>query len=95
MKGIIYYNSKLFLEVIIMKCSKCGSENVNVQAVTITETKHHGCIWWTLIGWWWVSLKWIFFFLPALIIKAFSKQKTKSTTHSEAICQNCGNRWNV
>ena len=78
-----------------MKCSKCGSENVNVQAVTHIKNKRHGVIWWLLIGWWWVIFKWVFFFIPALIVKLFGRQKIKSVTRSEAVCQSCGNHWVV
>ena len=31
-----------------MVCPKCGSNNVNVQAVTNVKTKHRGCIGWAL-----------------------------------------------
>ena len=44
-----------------MRCPKCKSDNVNVQVVDETDTrivaKHHGIIWWILIGWWWVPIK--------------------------------------
>lgn len=32
-----------------MKCKKCGSENVQVQAVTTTKTKHRGCLGWSML----------------------------------------------
>lgn len=60
-----------------MKCPKCGSENVNVQAITETKSKTRwgcGCL-----------VSWLAFLFP----------KTVSKTHTEAICQNCGNRWKV
>jgi hypothetical protein len=78
-----------------MTCRKCKSPYVSIQAVTTIKPKHHGFFWWLLIGWWWVPLKWIFLFLPALIIKLFKGQKYRSVTHSEAVCQNCGYRWKV
>ena len=82
-----------------MKCPKCGSENVTVQtATTVTMSdKHRGCFWWLIVGWWWIPFKWIFLTLPALIFAIFShkKQKMKSKTYSKAVCQNCGNQWNV
>ena len=39
-----------------MKCPNCGSENVNVQLVTETQLKdkHHGCLWWLCVSWWWI-----------------------------------------
>lgn len=82
-----------------MKCPKCGSENVTVQAVTETKlvTKHHSFIWWCLVGCWWVPVKWCFFALPALIVKLFrpSRYKTKSKHISKCVCQNCGHMWNA
>ena len=41
-----------------MKCEKCGSENVTVQLINKQELHHDkpGCLWWGLIGWWWVPL---------------------------------------
>jgi uncharacterized membrane protein len=82
-----------------MTCPKCKSDNVNVQAVSETQlkNKHHGVIWWVFFGWYWVPLKWLFLFFPALIVKIFApkKQKLKTIHKSMALCQNCGNRWEV
>ena len=79
-----------------MKCPKCGSENVTVQAVseTMLKEKHHGVFWWICVGWWWLPLKWIVFTLPALIVKIFApkKYKTKTVHKSMAVCQNCGDQ---
>ncbi len=81
-----------------MICPKCGGTNVNVQAVTETQlkNKHHSIIWWLLIGWWWVLIKWIFFTIPALIVKIFApkRQKLKQKHITKAICQSCGHMWN-
>lgn len=80
-----------------MKCPKCGSENVNVQVVQQTKLveKHHGIFWWLFIGWWWVPIKWLLFFFPALVVKIFApkKNKLKQKTHSICVCQNCGHNW--
>lgn len=85
------------MEVYIMTCPKCGGQNVNVQMVTETQlkNKHHGVAWWLCIGWWWVFFKWLFFTLPALLIKIFSRKKqTVKTTHkSMCVCQDCGHHW--
>jgi len=82
-----------------MICPKCGSENVSIQAVTESKLvdKHHGLIWWIFVGWWWLFFKWMFLTIPALLFKIFGhkKQKIKSKTHNEAVCQNCGHRWKV
>lgn len=70
-----------------MKCPKCGSESVNVQAVN--EVKHRGCLM-SLVhilliictaGLWWI--------IPIL------RGGTRSKTKTYAVCQSCGNRWKV
>lgn len=73
-----------------MKCPKCGSENVNVQAVTTTKTKHRGCLGWSL----WILLA-ICTLGLIIIIPLITNSKTKSKTHSEAVCQSCGKRWKI
>lgn len=82
-----------------MVCPRCGSSNVSVQVVTQTEVKdkHHGVFWWICIGWWWIPIKWLFFTFPALILKLFGHKKQKITNKQEtkAVCQQCGNTWNV
>ncbi|MDU7363040.1 hypothetical protein [Clostridium sp.] len=78
-----------------MKCSKCGSENVTVQAVTIVKNKKHGCVYWLLIGWWLEIFMWLFLTLPWIIIKIFKPNKINSKVRSQAVCQNCGNSWKV
>lgn len=80
-----------------MICPKCGSENVNVQAVTETKEKRkRGILYWVLIGWWWEPFAWLMFGLIKLLFELFGKHtKISSKTHTEAICQNCGNRWKV
>lgn len=82
-----------------MKCPKCESENVNVQVVNEVKLKkaHHSVIWWLLLGWYWVPLKWLFLTIPALIVKIFGhkKQKVVNKTTNKAVCQNCGYTWEV
>ena len=60
-----------------MKCPKCGSTNISVQIISETQLKeqHHGIFWWLLIGWWWIPIKWIFFTIPALIVKIFAPKR--------------------
>ena len=70
-----------------MKCSKCGSENVVVQAVTTNKIKHRGCLGWLM----WILLACCTLGL-ILIIPLITNSKMKSKTHSEAVCQNCGYR---
>ena len=73
-----------------MICPKCGSESVIVQAVTETKTKRRGCIGWCF----WLFLCVITVGL-VIIISLLTNSKTKSKTHTEAVCQSCGNRWKV
>jgi DNA-directed RNA polymerase subunit RPC12/RpoP len=73
-----------------MKCSRCGSENVIVQVVTETKTKHRGCFGWLL----WTLLA-ICTFGLIIIIPLLTNKKTKSKSHGEAVCQDCGHRWRV
>lgn len=82
-----------------MTCIKCGSDNISVQVINEQQlvNKHHGLIWWIFIGFWWVPIKWLFLTVPALIFAIFGrkKQKIKNTQKSIAVCQNCGNKWDV
>lgn len=82
-----------------MKCKKCGSENVTYQVINEQKlvNKHHGIIWWCLIGIWWVPCKWLFLTVPALIFKIFvgNRKKIKNIQKKVAVCQNCGHHWNI
>jgi predicted RNA-binding Zn-ribbon protein involved in translation (DUF1610 family) len=71
-------------------CPRCGSNNIFVQAVTETHTKSRGCFGWFL----WILLAIITVGI-ILIIPLLTNKKTRSRTSTEAICQNCGNRWQV
>lgn len=80
-----------------VKCPKCGSENISIQAVNEQKlvTKHHGLVWWLLVGWWWIPVKWLFLFVPAIFAAIFiGKRKIiKNTTKSVHVCQDCGKIW--
>lgn len=78
-----------------MKCPKCGSENVNIQAVTATRKKTHGVLWWILVGWWWVPIKWFFFFWLVFIGKLFGFGSKETVAQSMAVCQTCGHHWKI
>lgn len=64
-----------------MVCPKCQSNNVSVQAVSLTKTKKRGILWWLMLPFFWIVL-----LLP---------RKVKSKVQSEAVCQSCGYRWKV
>ena len=76
-----------------MICPKCGGNDVTVQAVSITGTKNHGIIWWLFVSWW-IWIVWLIAFIPMALISLITK-KTATKTHTEAVCQSCGNRWKV
>ena len=82
-----------------MNCEKCGSNNVQIQVVNESKlvTKHHGVMWWLFISWWWIPIKWILLTIPALLAAIFvgKRKKIKNITKKMAICQNCGNHWNI
>lgn len=71
-----------------MRCPRCGSNNVLVQAVTNVKTTHRGCLGWVL----WILLAILTFGL-ILIIPLITNSKTKSKTSTQAVCQQCGKRW--
>ena len=62
-----------------VKCPKCGSENISIQAVNEQKlvTKHHGLVWWLLVGWWWIPVKWLFLFVPAIFAAIFIGKRKK------------------
>ena len=77
-----------------MVCPKCSSENVQVtieQLSAKTKKKGNGCLWSIGRG------ILIFFTLGLwrLIGKRSGSEKTKFKSNTVAICQNCGNKWNV
>jgi hypothetical protein len=80
-----------------MMCPKCQSENVQMVFNTQIKAKRRGFFWWLFLGWWWLPIKWIFLFIPALIIKIFIPKRQKLTTKytSKVVCQSCGYSWNV
>lgn len=79
-----------------MICPKCGSENVNVQAVGITKTKGKGCLYWLFVGWWLETIMWLILTIPMLFAKLFGRKgKIKTKVQSHAVCQSCGHSWKV
>lgn len=78
-----------------MKCKKCGSDNISIQAVSVTKAKKKGILYWLLFGWLLEFLMWIFLTLPWLIIKIFKPKNYKSKIIKQAICQSCGYSWKV
>jgi len=71
-------------------CPRCKGRNVLVHPVTDMKTKHRGCFGWLL----WILLAIVTCGL-ILIIPLITNSKTKTKTHTEAVCQGCGKRWRV
>lgn len=96
-KITIAQNEANFEDFSALRCPHCGSTKVNTQIVSESQLKdkHHGCIWWLFIGWWWLPVKWIFFTFPALIFKLFvPKRQVIVTEHFPMnVCQSCGHTW--
>ena len=80
-----------------MICPNCGSKNVRVQVINeVKEKRKKGVAYWLIIGWWLEPLLWLFLTLPKLLVALFSKKtKLKSKQKSIAVCQDCGNRWEI
>lgn len=71
-----------------MNCPKCESDRVTVQARTEERIKRRGCFAWCL----WILLA-ICTIGLIIVIPAVTNTKIKRRTITEAICQNCGHRW--
>ena len=78
-----------------MKCKKCGSENVNVQAIGVVKNKHHGLAYWLCFGWLVDLMLWLFLTIPRLIVAIFKPKKVKTKIKSYAVCQECGYKWKI
>ena len=82
-----------------MKCRKCASDKVSVQAVSSLKEKENGClhwIYWLFIGWWFESILWVVFTIAMILIKLFGgKAKSKTKIESYAVCQECGHKWKL
>ncbi len=75
-------------------CSRCQSENVVVrleQTEAKTKNKKRGCL--TMLGRWTLIL--CTFGLWFLVPKFKGKSNTKFKSQTVAICQSCGNTWQV
>jgi len=78
-----------------MKCSKCGSENVNVQVIANVKNKKHGVLYWLFIGWWLEIIMWSLLTIPWIIIKIFKPKGVTSKIQKQAVCQDCGKSWKI
>jgi len=80
-----------------MNCPKCNSEHCHSQIVTDVKlkTKHHGILYWLIIGWWLEPCLWLFFTIPKLILAIFGhkKQKIVQKNYTMWVCDDCGHSW--
>ncbi len=79
-------------------CKKCGSTNVNVQLLNEQQLKkkNKGLFYWLFFGWFLDLMLWVYFFGIKLIMLFLPKKKQiKNISHSIAVCQNCGNQWEL
>ena len=82
-----------------MKCPKCKNENVTINMVSETEyeKKKHGFLYKITIGWLLFVIKWVFFTFPAILLKVFGFDKGRAVNKAKkiAVCQDCGNSWDI
>ena len=87
-----------------LTCPECGSTNIeaslmqeNHGATTVTKSKTktkswkgHGCLWWILIGWWWIFVDafiWVAVFPLRLVIELLRRKKTKSKSDTTTVSE--------
>lgn len=70
----------------VAKCSRCGSDDIQYQ--TVTESRKTG--FWTIV--FYIALAITLIGLLVVIPLAL-RRKTETVTY--AVCQNCGNRWEI
>lgn len=78
-----------------MKCNRCGSDLINIQVVEERKKKKKSIFYWILIGWWLEIIMWIFLTIPWLIIKLVKPTKYNYRNKTMAVCQSCGNTWEL
>ena len=77
-----------------MRCPVCGSENVSATMMAFEKPTRHGCLWWLLIGWWWLPFKWLCFTVPAFVFWLIAAIRGKPRVLKTVwVCQSCGHRW--
>ncbi len=96
----------------VVSCPNCGSTNIIFQreqsgsvgaqtnkVYVVPAKKSHGCLYWTLIGWWWKPVYWVLIgwwwnlFFHRRNRGGLGFWADKSINHTMAVCQNCGYSW--
>jgi len=75
-------------------CVKCGNTNISYQVVNTqmgTRNRARGCLW--ALGRWMLIICTCGLWL--LVGRSKGKSNTTIKTETQAVCQNCGNRWTV
>lgn len=74
-----------------MRCTRCGSTQVNIQAVTETtfKRKKKSLLYWLTIGWLIEPMLWVFLTLPKLIYELFKPHRftAKSKKHNSDLSE--------
>jgi predicted permease len=73
----------------MIKCPKCGSENV--QFIANTQSKNRGLGSWIL----WIVIAFCTFGIGLIFLFFMALTNKKTTTKTRAICKNCGNQWDI
>lgn len=82
-----------------MLCTKCSSDNTQIQMLseTITKRKRRGLLYWLLIGWWLELILWFCLTIPRFLIALFIPKRTKTINRNfkVVVCQKCGHSWEI
>lgn len=85
----------------LMQCPRCQRNNVSVQLLNQIDLvpKKKSRIWWILIGWWYVPMKWIILaalfkllIIPLKMLKP-KKYQTNNRVEKYLVCNFCGHTW--
>ena len=91
------------MTTIKLTCKHCGSDNVHVQLINKQELmkikEKKSFLWWALIGWWWIPIKWFFLYcVLGLLVIPFKmllpkKKQIVNKVEGYKVCNDCGHHW--
>lgn len=81
--------------MIVMQCQKCNSENITFQAMEVEKKKKRDWGYYLFVSWWFEPVIWICAFPFMAIGKLLGNTKKNTEIKTIAVCQRCGNRWEV